>query len=48
MLSSPDFRDTIVKRSIKDQVADKIAALIASGILQVGDTLPGERDLAAA
>ncbi|MCW6508585.1 FadR/GntR family transcriptional regulator [Lichenifustis flavocetrariae] len=44
----PSFRDTIVKRSIKDQVADKIAGLIASGILQIGDALPGERELAAA
>ncbi len=44
----PSFRATIVKRSIRDQVADKIAALIASGILQVGDLLPGERELAAA
>ena len=43
-----EFRDTIVKRSVRDQVCDKIAALIASGILQVGDTLPGERELAAA
>jgi DNA-binding FadR family transcriptional regulator len=44
----PSFGDTIVKRSVKDQVGDKIAALIASGILQVGDALPGERDLAGA
>jgi DNA-binding FadR family transcriptional regulator len=44
----PTFRDAIVKRSIKDAVADKIAGLIASGILQVGDPLPSERDLAAA
>lgn len=44
----PSFGATIVKRSIKDQVADKIAALIASGILQVGDPLPGEREFAAA
>lgn len=43
----PAFRDAIVKRSIKDAVADKIAGLIASGILQVGDSLPSERDLAA-
>jgi DNA-binding FadR family transcriptional regulator len=44
----PDFRDGIVKRSVKDQVGEKIAALIASGILQLGDALPGERELAAA
>jgi DNA-binding FadR family transcriptional regulator len=43
----PAFRDSIVKRSIKDLIADKIAGLIASGILQVGDALPSERELAA-
>jgi DNA-binding FadR family transcriptional regulator len=43
----PSFRGSIVKRSIKDLIADKIAGLIASGILQVGDALPSERDLAA-
>ena len=43
----PAFQDAIVKRSIKDVVADKIAGLIASGMLQVGDALPSERELAA-
>ena len=42
-----DFREAIVKRSIRDSIADKIAALIASGVLQVGDMLPSERDVAA-
>ncbi len=37
----------IVKRSITDAIAEKIATLIASGILQVGDALPSERELAA-
>ncbi len=41
-----DFRETIVKRSIRDVIADKIAALVASGVLQVGDVLPSERDMA--
>ena len=44
----PAFRDAIVKRSIRDVIADKIAGLIASGILRVGDALPSERDFAAA
>ena len=44
----PEFRSTIIKRSVKDQVVDKVAALIASGILRVGDALPGERELAGA
>lgn len=43
----PAFRDAIVKRSIKDVIADKISELIASGLLQVGDPLPSERDFAA-
>ncbi len=36
------------RRTIKDVIADKIAALIASGVLNVGDELPGERELATA
>lgn len=44
----PSFREAIVKRSITSVISDKIAALIASGILQVGDALPSERHLAAA
>lgn len=36
------------KRSMKDIVCDKVAALISSGMLQVGDVMPGERELSAA
>lgn len=48
LTEAPAFRDAIVKRSIKDVIAEKIAGLIASGLLQVGDVLPSERDFAAA
>ena len=44
----PGFREAIVKRSLTNVIADKIAGLIASGILQIGDALPSERELAVA
>jgi len=44
----PDLRDVVPRRTARDVVADKMARLIVSGILQVGDLLPSERDLAAA
>lgn len=34
--------------TVRDALANKIGALIASGLLKPGDELPGERDLAAA
>ena len=43
-----EFQDTVVRRSTREIVADKVISLIASGTLRVGDLLPGERDLAAA
>ncbi len=44
----PDMRGSIIKRTVKEQISEKLASHIASGILQVGDELPGERELAAA
>lgn len=38
----------VQRRSMKDAVAERIATLIASGALAVGDHLPGERELASA
>lgn len=46
--NAPELREAIVRRNVRDVVAEKIAMLIASGIFQVGDDLPSERDLAAA
>jgi len=43
----PDLRADIARRTIKDMIGDKLIALITSGILQVGDELPSERELAA-
>ncbi len=38
----------LTKQSMKDFVVQKIATLIATGILNVGDPLPSERELASA
>jgi DNA-binding FadR family transcriptional regulator len=37
-----------VRRTVKDMIVDKLASLIATGVLQIGDDLPSERDLAMA
>jgi DNA-binding FadR family transcriptional regulator len=37
-----------VRRTVKDMIVDKLASLIATGVLQIGDELPSERDLAMA
>ena len=44
----PDIGGSIVKRTVGEQISDKLASHIASGSLQIGDLLPGERELAAA
>lgn len=38
----------VPRRSMKDAIAEKLATLIVSGALSVGDELPSERDLAKA
>jgi len=43
-----DLRRSLTRRTGKDIISDKIAALIASGVLGVGDELPSERELATA
>ncbi len=43
-----DLQGSIVKRTVKEQISDKLASHIASGIFHVGDELPSERELASA
>lgn len=40
------LHEAIHKQTAKEMIRDKIISMIASGILQVGDELPGERELA--
>lgn len=42
------LRRSLTKRTAKDIISDKIAALIASGVLNIDDELPSERELALA
>lgn len=39
--------EKVTHRSVKDEVAERFATLIASGVLNVGDALPSERELAS-
>src|SRR5580698_3999643 len=43
----PHLRAEIGRRTVRERISDKLASLIASGILQVGEELPSERELAA-
>lgn len=45
MLRSDFLADT-PRRSVRDLIAEKLAVLISSSVLDVGDELPGERELA--
>lgn len=42
------LRRGLPRQTIKNAIAEKLGALIASGVLSVGDELPSERELAAA
>lgn len=44
----PELRHGVERRSVKDIVCEKLALLIATGVLRIGDQLPGERELASA
>ena len=43
----PELRPSLARRTARDLIADKLMALIATGVLSPGDELPGERELAA-
>lgn len=43
----PGDNGRIAKRTVKDQISDKLAYMIHSGLLRPGDELPSERELAA-
>src|SRR5690242_7282960 len=48
MLSTfPDLKSAVSKRTVREQIAGKLAAMIRSGLLRVGDEMPSERDLSA-
>jgi DNA-binding FadR family transcriptional regulator len=43
-----DLRAGLTKRTVRAQITDRLAGMIASVLLRPGDELPSERDLAAA
>jgi DNA-binding FadR family transcriptional regulator len=45
-LSLPGLKDPLLKRTMREQIAGRIARMIQSGLLRVGDELPSERELA--
>ena len=44
---APHLKAEIGRRTVRERISDKLASLIASGILQIGDELPSERELAS-
>jgi len=43
----PEMRRSILRRTVKDLIADNLASLVATGVLRIGDELPGERELSS-
>lgn len=43
----PGEHGRVTKRTVKDQISDKLAYMIHSGLLRAGDELPSERTLAS-
>lgn len=44
--SLPLLQSAVSKRTVREQITDRLAGMILSGLLRPGDVLPGERDLA--
>jgi DNA-binding FadR family transcriptional regulator len=44
---APNYRGEFARRTVRERISDKLASLVASGILEVGDELPSERELAS-
>jgi DNA-binding FadR family transcriptional regulator len=44
---APRLKAELGRRTVRERISDKLASLIASGILQIGEELPSERELAA-
>ncbi len=41
------LRSAVSKRTMREQITDRLAGMILSGLLRPGDVMPGERELAA-
>jgi DNA-binding FadR family transcriptional regulator len=47
LFARADLRAELGRRTVRERISDKLASLVASGILQVGEELPSERELAS-
>ena len=47
LFAGADLRAELARRTVRERISDKLASLVASGILQVGEELPSERELAS-
>ena len=44
---APFLKGELARRTVRERISDKLASLVVSGILDVGDELPSERELAS-
>jgi DNA-binding FadR family transcriptional regulator len=44
-VQTPYLKAEVARRTVRERISDKLASLVASGILDVGDELPSEREL---